>query len=350
MKKQSFLFILFLVSVFYSLAQDPGWPRQLTNNGSILVLYTPQVENWEQYETINFRLAFALTPYQGKQVVGVLYINATTTVDTYTHMVTIFNLNITGVHFPGMDPDTEASLGQLVRSFLDMNKTVTISMERIVACTPKPQTTNSVNVNNDPPTIFVSNTPAILLQLEGQPAITDAVKGGIQYVFNANWPVFFDQKASRYYLFDNAEWQTATQLGGPWSFTSKLPSSLTSLANDANWKNLLKGSIPAQAWQNPGMPKIFYATTPAEIILFNGTPAMTPIPGTSLTYATNTKNSVFYSSLTSLYYYLAAGRWFSAPGLDGPWTYQHSESAGRFCKYSGKQSGFWCVKFCARYG
>jgi hypothetical protein len=322
MKRQFYILILVLISSSVVLAQDPGWPRQLTNNGSVLVLYTPQVTDWPQYQTIDFRMAFSLTPYQAKPVVGVIYINATTNVDTYNHMVSIYNMNITDVHFPGMDDATAASMSQIVRPFLDVTKTVNISMERIVACTPKTQATgNTVDVKNDPPTIFVSNTPAILLQLEGQPAITDAIKGGIQYVFNANWPLFFDQKASKYYLFDNSEWQTSIQLDGPWSFTSKLPSSLTSLANDGNWKNLLKGSIPAPTVVSSSIPKIFYSTSPAEIILFHGKPVMSPISGTNLTYATNTNNSVFFSSSTSLYYYLAAGRWFSAPNLNGPWTY-----------------------------
>ena len=136
-------------------------------------------------------------------------------------------------------------------------------MERIVACTPKPQTTNTVNVQNNPPTIFVSTKPAIMLQLEGQPGITDASKGGIQYVFNANWPVFFDPKTATYFLYDNMEWQSATQLNGPWAFTSTLPSSLISLSTDKNWKSLLQGAIPANAWPNSAMPRIFYSTTPA---------------------------------------------------------------------------------------
>jgi hypothetical protein len=322
MKKQVYLFILVLFTSITSFAQDPGWPRQLTNNGSVLILYTPQVEDWPQYQTLNFRMAFSLTPYQAKQVVGVVYISATTTVDTYDHMVSIFNMNITDVHFPGMDETTAASMGQTVRTFLDVTKTVNISMERIVACTPKKlDPAQSVSVKNDPPTIFVSNTPAILLQMEGQPAITDATKGGIQYVFNANWPVFFDKSSSTYFLFDNAEWQKAGQLAGPWTFTSKLPSSLTGLAKDDNWKNLLKGSIPAPGKASSSLPKVFYSESPAEIILFQGAPKMAAIPGTSLTYATNTNNSIFFSNTTNLYYYLAAGRWFSAPGLDGPWTY-----------------------------
>ncbi len=155
MKRQIYLLMLVLVYSSVVIAQDPGWPRQLTNNGSVLVLYTPQVANWEQYQTIEFRMAFSLTPYQAKEVVGVVYIGATTNVDTYNHMVSIYNLNITGVHFPGMDDTTAASLGQIVRSFIDVIKTFNVSMERIVACTPKKQNpSQAVNVKNDPPDNF----------------------------------------------------------------------------------------------------------------------------------------------------------------------------------------------------
>jgi len=333
MKKLIHLIILVLGSVVGSFAQDPGWPRQLTNNGSILVLYTPQVEDWPEYQTLNFRMAFSLTPYQAKEVVGVLYISATTTVDTYTHMVTIFNMNITGVHFPSLDETTAATMGQTVRGFLDVNKTVNISMERIVACTPKKMdASTAVNVKNDPPTIFVSDKPAILLQLEGEPALTDASKGGIKYVFNANWPLFFDQSGSTYYLFDDKEWQKSSQLAGPWSFTSKLPSTLTKLSSDSNWKNLLKGAVPAPKTASSPLPMVFYSTGPAEIILFKGTPSFTKIDGTTLKYATNTNNNIFYSNTTSLYYYLAAGRWFSAPGLSGPWTYATPNLPADFAK------------------
>src|SRR5450631_1114827 len=152
MKNQYCLFLLFGLISITARAQDPGWPRQFKNNGSVLVVYPPQVENWEQYQTINFRMAFSLVPaYQTKSVVGVVYINATTEVDTYNHMVAISKMNITSVHFPALDPGTAASMEQIVRSTLDISKTVNVSMERIVAATPKPQTSNTVNVQNNPP-------------------------------------------------------------------------------------------------------------------------------------------------------------------------------------------------------
>jgi len=333
MKKQIWFIILIMCISSEIFAQDPGWPRKFTNNCSVMVVYPPQVENWLEYKNLNFRMAFTLQPAnQSKQVVGVVYVNAKTVVDTYNHMVAVSGMNITSVHFPSLDAATATSMEQIVRSTLHDSRTINVSMERIVACTPKPQTTSSVTVQNDPPTIFVSTTPAIMLQLEGQPALADASTGGIKYVFNANWPVFFDPTSSTYYLFDNTEWQMAKNLNGPWSFISALPMSLIQLASDSHWAALLKNAIPAQAWQTGALPKIFYSTTPAEIILFKGNPSMSAIPGTSLTYATNTSNTVFYSNTTSLYYYLAAGRWFSAPGLNGPWTFATPDLPADFAK------------------
>jgi hypothetical protein len=68
-------------------------------------------------------------------------------------------------------------------------------------------------------------------------------------------------------------------------------------------------------------PTIFYSNKPAEVILFQGQPAYSNIPGTQLSYATNTDADLFVYNPTKDYYYLAAGRWFQAADLKGPWTY-----------------------------
>jgi hypothetical protein len=55
--------------------------------------------------------------------------------------------------------------------------------------------------------------------------------------------------------------------------------------------------------------------------LFQGQPNYANIPGTQLTVATNTDADLFVYTPTQAYYYLAAGRWFKASDLKGPWTY-----------------------------
>jgi hypothetical protein len=72
---------------------------------------------------------------------------------------------------------------------------------------------------------------------------------------------------------------------------------------------------------NAVIPQVCYSTVPAEVILFDGQPTYSTIPGTQLVYANNTDSPVLVYSATQTYYYLAAGRWFSAPSLTGPWTF-----------------------------
>src|ERR1035437_1864649 len=114
---KSFVGILFLFTAVPSAwAQDPGWPRQIVKPGGTLTVYQPQVDEWKDYTELKWRMAFQLTPAGGKQVVGALSATASTQVNTDTHMVFIYNINIEHTYFPGQDPGTTAQLDQLVRS------------------------------------------------------------------------------------------------------------------------------------------------------------------------------------------------------------------------------------------
>ena len=310
------LFFSFIVR-----AQDPGWPRQLTADGNKLVIYMPQVKEWKDYQSIDFRMAFALTPHQKKQVVGVIYIQGKTDVNTMDHMVKIFSMTITGIHLPSLDSNTSKSMGDLVRKFMEKDKVVNISLERVVACTPKEEVKSSVTLKNDPPFIFTSNTPAVLLQIVGKPGLAPASNENIQYVFNANWPVFYDKAGAKYYLFDNLEWQSAASMDGTWKFISKLPTELVNLKKDSSWMSVLGKSVPAPGKASSKMPKIFYSESPAELIQFDGAPVYNTIKGTELKFATNTSQPVLYATAAKKYYFLSAGRWFSSESLNGPWAF-----------------------------
>ena len=68
-------------------------------------------------------------------------------------------------------------------------------------------------------------------------------------------------------------------------------------------------------------PAVFVSTRPAELILLRGAPQYEAVPGTRLRWVRNTEADVFRLGTTGTVYYLVAGRWFSAPSLDGPWTF-----------------------------
>jgi uncharacterized membrane protein YgcG len=299
-------------------SQDAGWPRKLVKPGGTVIIYQPQVDDWTGFTNIRWRQAFQLTPTSAKQVVGAASFEGTTEVNTDTHTVFVFNISVLNTYFPSQDPATSSQLDQLFRSFVPL--TFNASLDRLVAYMPKPQSVNTVALKNDPPFIFVSYTPAILLGIDGEPVLSDISKTDLKYVVNTTWPLFFDKSKSQYYLLVNNIWLSAGDLHGPWARVSKLSKEFTKLPDSGRFAEVKKFVPPPQV-ANPIIPQIFYSTVPAEVILFDGQPTYTEIPGTQLVYANNTDCPVFVYSATKTYFYLAAGRWFSAQNLAGPWTF-----------------------------
>jgi hypothetical protein len=299
-------------------AQDPGWPRKLVKPGGTVIIYQPQVDDWQNFTDIKWRQAFQLTPTGGKQFVGAASFEGTTEVNTDTHTVFMFNIKVLNTYFPEQDPATSAQLDQLIRSFVPL--TFNASLDRLIAYMPKPESVKTVSLRNDPPFIFVSYTPAILLGVDGEPVLSDISKTNLKYVVNTTWPLFFDKSKSQYYLLVNNIWLSAGDLHGPWARVSVLSKEFTKLPDSGRFAEVKKFVPPPQV-SNPIVPQVFYSTVPAEVILFDGQPTYSTIPGTQLVYANNTDSPVFVYSPTQTYYYLAAGRWFSAHNLAGPWTF-----------------------------
>ena len=320
MKKLILTSLLMFVSAGVALGQDQGWPRQrVDGQGNTLITYQPQVDDWKNFRQLDWRMAFSLTPAGGKAIVGAITLTAITDVDTNSHMVLIHDLNATNIYFPSLDPAAAAPMKAMLAAFLPPS--VDISLERVIACVPKTQSVPTVQLRNDPPVIFVSYQPAILLDVDGQPSRAPIEKTDLEYVVNTHWAVFFDKSNSQYYFLAGERWVKASNLEGPWAAATKLPKDLEKLPQkDAHWAGLAN-FVPAPATPSGVVPAVFYSTQPAQVILFDGQPTYSRIPGTQLAYANNTMSYLFRYAPTSQYFYLISGRWFSASTLAGPWTF-----------------------------
>lgn len=322
MKRGKALFFAMLLTIFFagaSAAQDPGWPRQRMENGNTLIIYQPQVDDWKDFKELNCRMAISLTPKGGKPAVGVLVMTAETRVNNDRNMVWIGNIRITKTHFPSLGSDKAAQMDRLARQFVP--PAIEISLPRLVALVPKQDAVPGVPLRSDPPAIFVSYKPAILLDLDGPPVRAPVRDTGLEYVVNTHWPLFFDTRGSRFYLLAGEQWLTSEALGGPWSATKKLPKDMDKAIKEPQWADLKKYVPPPRFKSASVVPAVFLSTTPAEVILFSGKPDYAQIPGTRLRYATNTTSYLFLDASANRYYYLTAGRWFSADSLGGPWTF-----------------------------
>src|SRR5437667_8204505 len=130
---------------------DPGWPRERYQNGTQLIIYQPQVDDWKDFQQLTWRMAISLTPKSGKEVVGVVEMKGHTDVDNVAKVVVITNPEITGTYFPSLDQGTKEKVEQLFKSFVP--PTVSISLHRLVASVPLQKAPPGVQLNNDPPKI-----------------------------------------------------------------------------------------------------------------------------------------------------------------------------------------------------
>jgi len=310
-------------------AQDPGWPRKLQKPGGTVIAYQPQVDEWKDHTNITWRQAFQMTPTGAKQVIGAATFTGTTNVDTEKHTVVIFGIKAIDTYFPSLDQATSARMDPLFKTFVP--EVVNISLERVVAYLPKPQSVQTVNLKNDPPSIFVNYSPAVLLAVDGEPVLVAIKDTKLKFVINTQWPLFLDTSKSQYYLLVGPRWLTAADLHGPWSAATQLPQDMDRLPNDPQWVDLKK-VIPLSAQSTAPLPRVFYSSVPAEVILFNGRPIYAKILQTQLLYATNTDSPFFLYTPTNEYYYLAAGRWFRSKDLQGKWTFASMDLPEDFAK------------------
>ncbi|MFM0220471.1 hypothetical protein [Paraburkholderia dipogonis] len=311
--------------------QDPGWPREIVREDATVIYYQPQIDDWKDFKEVTGRIAISVTPRGGKPQVGIVALHMHTDVDVDSRNVLLSNPQITSTTFPDTDPATAKKLDQLVRKFLNPQASLTLSVDRLVASVEKKNAAPVAAVKNDPPAIFASFGPAVLLFVDGEPVLAPIQNSDLAFVVNASWPLFVDNAAHQYYLFTGQSWMTSTDLKSGWAETKTLPAKMSKVPADPTWADL-KPYIPPPQGRKAKAPGVFFSSTPAELIVFDGQPVYATIPGTQLVFAKNTDSDVFVYSPNKTYYYLTAGRWFSAPGPTGPWTFATNQLPSDFAK------------------
>src|SRR5207237_6576622 len=132
-------------------------------------------------------MAFSLTPKGQKEIVGVIEAQAQTDVNMDDRSVLLRDFKINEVKLPGLDPAKASQVDQAVRSFLPPGHTVVMALDRLVASVEKSQAPATVQVQNDPPKIFVSYTPAILLDIDGEPTRAEIADTNMGFVVNSTF-------------------------------------------------------------------------------------------------------------------------------------------------------------------
>ena len=178
---------------------------------------------------------------------------------------------------------------------------------------------------SSPPKVFVSTTPAELIQTDGAPLFTPVAGTSILYVNNPVQPLFLDMTDNAYYYQVAGRWFTcALGLGGPWTAVTNLPADFFRLPPDGPLADVLATV--------PGTPQardaVLLASVPRRVtvskadakidVTYDGTPAFAPVQGTAMQFATNTRCQVLL--VDGVYYCCYQAAWFQAPTPTGPWS------------------------------
>ena len=298
-----------------------GWPRLYQSGGDRMLMYQPQVQSWEDHSHMVMMAAVKVTPKgkNKKDIYGAVFVEASSQTNLDKRLVAFQNIRISKMTFPNVDSTTAERCQKIVRNTLKVNKQIQISLDRVIAAMERSKNQQrTVSVNMEPPPIYHSERPAILVIFIGEPKFESIKKTDLLYAVNTNWDVFLDIHTATYYLLNDKHWLTTKDVTkGPWVRTKMLPSDLYELPKDKNWENVSK-NVPGKPVKT--VPMVFASQTPAELIVTNGAPSLSPISGTPILYVTNTNSDLFLHSAEGNWYFLTAGRWFRAKQLDGPWS------------------------------
>jgi hypothetical protein len=305
-----------------------AWPKTFERDGTHIIVYQPQLKSWEKYRTLTADTAVEITPKDGKSFLGVISWRANTLADVGTRSVYVSDIQVISSRFPTLDPAREAAVQEKV-SHAYPTITFNTSLNQMIASLEKVNSpTGAAALNTQVPSIFVSTSPAIVLMVDGKPILAPIQGLKLQYVVNTNWDLFFD--GSDYYLLSGKSWLKSKTITGPWTTAAKLPAEMSQLPADQNWEGVKKAIPPTAA----PAPKVFFTEKPSELIVFRGAPVYAAIPGTSLSYATNTEDSVFIHKPDNQIYALLSGRWFRAGNINAPWVYAGNDLPADFAKIS----------------
>ena len=301
------------------------WPQLILSGQDSILVYQPQVESWDNNQLSGRCAVQVISP--GKEAnFGTLEFSSQVETDLAKNLLYLNDMRIQKTNFPLLDDGGQAiadaisqQLPQQTYLFLDQVK----SDLAIYNAHKKP----SVEVKNDPPVLYFSSTPALLVLVDGKPE-TRALSGSSHTwlrVLNSSSFLLWNPTTQKYALALFGKWFTASDIQGPWKLSNEPGlASLLSLAMQQDSSIQTFNPPPkeiAQLLAQGSTPRIIVSTVPAELITTDGPPQYEPISQTNLLYVKNTSANLFKYVGDGMTYVLVSGRWFKARNVQETWSF-----------------------------
>ena len=312
---------------------DLGWPREIDDPRARILIYQPQVDSFVQNDLTARAALSVTTPGSDQPVFGTAWMESRVLTDRDDRTVTILETKVPRVRFPDATEEQQATLSKILIENLS-DQSITFSLDRLLTMLDLADHERQAadDFDTTPPKIQFVNYPAILVTIDGEPQLRD-VEGNetIKRVVNSAFMIVL-AGSDNYLYAGQGQWYTSLRIMGPWELTETVPTAVQRLAPVEDEKEARERAAAAmeEAGEEPDLgsttpPTIIMATVPTELIVTDGEPEYKPV-GADLLYIDNSESDVLVEIATQRHFVLLSGRWFAAPGVDGPWSFVASDA------------------------
>jgi len=314
--------LIFLLVASGASAGEIGWPVEIDAEGGwVVTLYQPQVDGLIDNDLQSRAAVSVVGPGVPEPAFGAVWISARLAVDRAARTVRIDSVEVPDVRFPEASAEGKDELARLLEREIP-TWDLEISLDRFIASLELIENNPSVEgLKHDPPVVLWSQTPAVLVPIDGEPELRRnpwlrGQKHDVLHVANSPFPILYDTHGEIYYLYGGGElWYRAKDVFGPWSVTRAVPSTVSFQIPEELRESTAKASARGKA------PEIIVVTEPSELIVTNGEPVWAEIDGLGLSYMSNADTAVLRAAGSRLIYVVLSGRWYGSESTEGPWQF-----------------------------
>ncbi len=320
------ILLCLLFSSLLSAAEQITYPRTVELPGGTVTIHHPSVSDWQDFEVLSACVPVVITPTGASTSwTGSVKVQGKTEIRYEERIVLLSDMRpVTAVADESL-PEAMQSLKDFPAAYALLQDAMkqarqSISLEYLLRALPEDFADSLVKPtheqNDEPPRIIISETPAVLMLLDGPPRAAAIRDSNLEIVVNTDWTVFHHKVNDRWYVIFGEYWlQNNSLSGGTWQVADILPVDFENLSAGNGWEGMAKILPPKQTNRVPPPFKLSYE--PAELVLFDGPPEMQSLSGTNLQFANNSDHDLFL--LNGRYYLLLAGSWFTTQDLSRRW-------------------------------
>jgi len=312
--------LLFIPILSYSQSDNVYWPKQAEVDGFIITIYTPEPEKFEN-NILEARSAFSIFDKQRLPFFGAMWFQCRVQTNTSTNEVYFTDIQLMNADFSNANSDQISQLQGLIEQLAPtwhFNSDLKRFYKNIGVIDVNEAYSESLR--HQPPRIFYSKTPAVLVYIDGDP-VFNFFPGTELYEYIVNTPHFIVHSLSdnQYYLKGGDWWFTTDDLMGSWKNIDAPPAYIAELASKTNE---LRGNEPNSSKDSfKNAPRLIATNEPAILIQTNGAPEIHQVHE-NLFNIVNSDDEIIYDANLDYYFILVSGRWYKSKNLErGPWAF-----------------------------